>query len=469
MTHNLELALRESLENEAETVTGPPNPWPAFAAREARNRRSRRVRVSVLAAAVAALVGIQTNVIPLPGWAPGIAVAGRTPAFADAPTRGSLATDSAWLAGIRGHVSDINEDEGLWRVTDPDGIRVIYAGDIPGRRVAILLVRFRLGLITSWNELSFSGPVGATPDQMEEGGTGDATSPVTFWTHGDAVKGGVALVVGPPGSTTTMTAGFEYIAEGVIARRPLATTNDNGTAFAQLPATPQDPDPNARVVHRGQVIFDGSISSGWSDGGAPVADDVVTEAILEKASEGARGTSINDATLANFIGYALQDSHLTTRDTTIRVWWSGQVNGKAATLLTIQPTGGGVIAYALHGDNTAWSTDLRLLLPANGAYTRPLAWRMRAEGNGDQTTDWVQVVAPAAAARVTITVEGEATPLPVTIDGSGHGVTNVPPDKPATVTAFDANAKIIATTPIPPFEREMGHLPGASRSTRIVD
>jgi hypothetical protein len=466
MTTELETELRESFARDAEAVNGPADPWAAFTRREATHARNRRVRVAVLAAALAALIGVQTNVVPLPGWAPGIAVAGRSPAFADVPTRGELAGDQAWLAGLRRQVKDISDPEGLWRVTDRDEIHVIYAGDIPGRRVAILLVRLRLGLITVWERIYYEGPPGAAPAQMEESGNGGAESPVAYYAYGDHADGGGAVVIGPPDATVSISVGFEYTPAGVIERRAQPVDSRGGVATVALPAVPRDPDPYARVTQGDKVIFEGGISSGWRSGDAS-AEETVTEAMLAKAREGARGTPIDAAVLTWFVGLGFEDSQVPVRDAALRLWWTGRVNGEAAALYTIQPPGGGVLAYAMHGTAMSARYDLRLLLPARGAYTRPLAWRMRADGR-DDPTDRVYVVAPPGAARVTVTV-GTGEPAPVAVDASGFGSGTVPPDQPAKVTAYAADGREIATTPVPPFERSMGDLPGATRGTRIVD
>jgi len=466
MTRELETALRESFSSDAQAVTGPPDPWARFTRRAATRRRKRRLRGAVLAAALGVLVGVQTNVVPLPGWAPGIALAGQPPAFAGVPTRGELAGDKAWLAGLRRQVKDVSDPDGLWKVTDRDQIRIVYAGDIPGRRVAILHRRLRLGLITVWDRAYYYGPPGATPAQMEEGANTEADLPVATFTYGGYKNGGGALVVGPPDATVALSLGFVYSPAGVIERRPLPLASRDGVATAALPASPRDPQPYARVTQGGKVIFEAGISNGWhfGDDGDPAR---TTDAALAKARDGARGTPIAADVLAWFVHLGFEDSQVPVRDATLRVLWSGQVNGEAAVLYTIQPPGGGVIAYAMHGTATSARYDLRLLLPADGAYTRPLAWRMRADGR-DDPTDRVYVVAPPGAARVTVTV-GTGGPAAVALDASGFGAGAVPPDQPAKVTAYAADGRELATTPIPPFERSMGDLPGTTPGTRIVN
>ena len=42
-------------------------------------------------------------------------------------------------------------------MADRDAIRVLYASDVPGHRLALVLVPLRLGLITSWQLIWYDG------------------------------------------------------------------------------------------------------------------------------------------------------------------------------------------------------------------------------------------------------------------------------------------------------------------------
>ena len=77
--------LSPALRQAAHGVDVPEDPWPGFARRERRHQRTRLIRTALAAAIGVALVGVQTNVVPLPGWAPGIAVAATPTALLDAP------------------------------------------------------------------------------------------------------------------------------------------------------------------------------------------------------------------------------------------------------------------------------------------------------------------------------------------------------------------------------------------------
>jgi hypothetical protein len=172
------------------------------------------------------------------------------------------------------------------------------------------------------------------------------------------------------------------------------------------------------------------------------------------------------ATLRRWISGALQDARLPAGGTAVTVRWTGTAEGQPAALVTIQPEGGGVLAYAYHGQADSYRQDLRLLLPAAGVAERPIAWRMRAEGSDDRT-DQVVVTVPDGADKVTLQV-GSATPTPVDPDATGAAVVAVPPTAQATVTAYGKDGSLLGSTPVPAFESDSGGLPGDTPRTRVV-
>jgi hypothetical protein len=466
MTEYVESALRHTLTREGEALPVSDDPWPRFDQREGAHRRARRVRGVVAAGVLAAAVGIQTNVVPLPGWAPGIAVASPWSALAKTPMRGGLATDAAWLASFRRQIKGVREPEGLWKVANRDAIRVVYADDVPGHRVALVLVPLRLGLITDWHLTWYVGPAGAAAGGMEESGGTEPNEPVATWMESDASSGGVAVVVGPAGSTVTISSGWSYSPKGVVEHRQTTSSDGNGIGVAVLPPSGLAPGVTTRVTRDGKEVYAGPVYGGWAGSDDAIASQEPTDAMLAAAGQGARGPGLDRAVLASFVSVALQDSRLAAGDVTVRLRWSGTVDGQPAGLFTVQPSGGGVLAYAMHGSATSARTDLRLLLPAAGAEQRPIAWRMRAEGKDDRT-DRVIVVAPAGAATVSITAAG-GTAAPVALDAAGFGTTTVPPDQAATVTSFAAGGSFLSSTPVPPFENDSSGLPGDTPKTRVV-
>ena len=76
----------------------------------------------------------------------------------DVPTRGSLADDRAWVAGVR--ALDWPPADG--EVPSTADRRVVFAGEVPGGRVALVLGRLARGTARLW----LVGPEGAAPGEM---------------------------------------------------------------------------------------------------------------------------------------------------------------------------------------------------------------------------------------------------------------------------------------------------------------
>ncbi|MBQ1020930.1 hypothetical protein KBX71_24060 [Micromonospora sp. D93] len=463
-------ALREA----AHGVDVPEDPWPGFARRERRHQRTRLIRTALAAAVGVALVGVQTNVVRLPGWAPGLAVAATPRALLDAPPRGALAGDRAWLDALRARISAdspvrIDAPLGEWKVGDRDRIRLVYGSDQPGHRVALVAVPLRFGLLTREALVWYVGPAGADAQQMRYGGHSEGDDePVMTLMQAYPGQAGFAVVVGPAESTVTISGDPRYTSRGTVEYQDIARADGGGVGFAVLPPEPLSQEPVVRVSRDDQVFFQGGLGGGPYVGLDPTGPEM--ESLVSAVRRPAQGTPLDDANLRNFVQTALQDSHLPAAGTTVRMRWSGRVHGQAAALLTVQPTGGGVIAYAMHGDDrTGWWTDLRLLLPADGVDRRPIGWRVRTEDGARPPTGEVRVIAPPDAARVTVTVGG-APSATVVLDASNAGTTRVPADQAATLTAYSRDGGVLGTTPLPPVEsdRDAGGLPGDSPATRVT-
>ncbi|MET7752103.1 hypothetical protein [Micromonospora sp. NPDC005367] len=464
-----ESALNSALRQAAHGIGVPEDPWPSFARREQRHRRIRLMWTAAVATVVAMVVGVQTNVVSLPGWAPGIAVAAAPASLLDAPPRGALTGDKAWLDTLRARLSTDSSlggwhPDGMWKVGDRDRIRLLYGSDQPGHRVALVAVPLRIGLLTKKSLVWFVGPPGAGVEQMRYAGhsEGEDNSVMTLMRTGTG-SNGLAIVVGPTDSTVTISGGPRYTPRGTVEYQNLARPDGSGVGIAVLPAEPLWSEPVVRVSRGDHVLFQSGLGGGPY--AAPIGRRI--EALLTEIKRGIRGAPLDDTNLRNFVETALSDSRLPVAGTTVRVRWSASVNGQDVALLTVQPAGGGVIAYAMHGDDPSWWRDLRLLLPAEGADQRPIGWRLRADNPRRTPTDKVRVVAPPDAARVTVAV-GSASPITVTLDASNAGTASVPHDQPATLTAYSSDGDVLGSTPVPLVETDMSGLPGESQATRVV-
>jgi hypothetical protein len=456
---NIETTLRDGLTDTATALDLPEDPWPSFQHRETRHVRNRRLRIGVLAVALIALIGLQSGIVPMPGWAPGIAIASQSRPLVDSPTRGSLAHDTAWLEGMRATVDDMRDDDGVWKITDRRQIRFLYAGEVGDTRLALAYVPVRWGFITDPQLVWYTGPRGAGPKEMEESGNVDDGEPAISLAMASSDGPGFAVVVGPQGSTASISTGFEYTAAGTVAHDP-PVSGPAGTGIAEmvLPPAATAPGITFRVTKAGQEIpVDGG--AGW---GGPSPDGSPHDAAVAKALG---GRQFDVAMLRQWVTNELDQSGLLLRNVTITIPWTGTVNGQAAALLTFQEPGHGVLAFALHGEVNSFREDLRLLLPAKNADKRPIAWRMRAEGKDDRT-DQVHVVGPAGAAKLMLESPG-AAPVPIKLDADRHGTAALAPDAAATVTAYAADGKLLGTTPVPPFADADG-IVGDSPATRVV-
>ncbi|GAB2614899.1 hypothetical protein Aab01nite_27060 [Paractinoplanes abujensis] len=460
---NTETALKDALAAEADALGAIDNPWPGFQQRERRHKLRRRTALAGVAAVVAAAGGVQAGVVPLPGWAPGIAVAGFNPVLNQGPVRGSLAGDKAFLEAMRQQFQDVQDPGETWRIADRNQIDFVYAADVGDTRLVLAVVPLRFGFLEDKSLIWYDGPAGAPASKMTEGGRTDAGDTVVTYSQRSAEKPGVLVVVAPAGTTVAVSEGFRYTAEGRVEHDP-AKVQQPGTGLTEmvLPPAPKPPESKITVTDGADVIYEGGAATGWSSS-RDYRPDEFSAATVTKALG---GRTFDRETIVRWANSALQDARLGAEGTRLEIRWTGTVNGQPAALLTVQPRGGGVLAYAFHGKASAYRQDLRLLLPAANVTERPIGWRLRAE-NSDDKTDQVIVVGPAGTERLTLQL-GSAAPTQLTADATGAATTSAPPQEEARVTAYGKDGVELGTTPVPMFEYDSGGLPGDTPKTRIV-
>lgn len=453
---SVEELLRDGLAESAGRLDESAGPWAGFARRERAHRRARRIRLAALVTAVAVAVGVQTNLVPLPGWAPGLAVAGVETALINSPVRGSLAGDTEWLTAMRSAVRDVEDPGEVWKA-DRDHIRFVFAGDVGDRRLALMLVPLRFGFLRSSSLIWYDGPAGSAPSAMTERARGDSSAVETY-SQGSSDGPGVAVVIAPATATVSVSTGFHYGADGRVVHNPPIV--GAGLVAVPLPAGPFAPGLSAVVTQGGRTLYAGPVYGSWR-GREPDPQEASPSTVA--AALGSR--PFDTATLTRWVSSALSDARLPADGTTVRVRWTGTVDGAPAALFTLQPAGGGVLAYAMHGAAGSWRQDLRVLLPASGHATRPIAWRMRAEGRDDRT-DQVRVVAAPGSVRAEL-VPADGAPVLVRLDADGAGTAALPPDTTATIRVQNAGGAV-TSTPVIPFETDSGGIPGDTPKTRIV-
>lgn len=460
---NIETTLRERMTDSAEALDLPEDPWPAFAGRERHHRRVRRTRAGVVAAALAVLVVLQSGVVPMPGWAPGIAIAATNDALLDSPARGSLAGDTAWLDGMRAQVRDLEEAEERWRVADRSRIRFLYAADIGDSRLVLMHIPLRWGFLTDSVLKWYEGPAGATPAEMYESDHSDGRAQAAVKTSVDARTRAYAVVVAPVGTTVSTSEGYTYGADGRVHHNPpVSGPAGGGIAELVFPAG-STREITAWLTGNGpQTRID--LVAGGSDGTVPQLDLAPYRAL---AADALGDRSFDPGLLAAWVHDAADGHSLPLDGLRLDVRWTGELDGKPFAVFTLQQPGAGVLAFAMRNyDQPGTPVQyLRLLLPADGADRRPLGWRTR-DPQGSAPTDRVHIVAPAGAARVTVDVAGGAR-SEVPLDASGHGEARISPDAAATMTAYAANGAEIGSSPLTGFT-DGGGITGDTADTRVV-
>ncbi|WP_033342467.1 hypothetical protein [Catenuloplanes japonicus] len=458
---NIETTLRDRLAGSAAALDLPEDPWPAFAGREKRHRRTRRARVGVVAAGLVVLALLQFGGVPMPGWAPGIAIAASNGALLDSPLRGSLAGDTAWLDGMRDAIQDMPEQRENWMVADRSKIKFLYAGDLGDVRLALAHVPLRWGFLTDPQLAWYEGPAGAEPRRMTQISNVAGTEQAATAAMAAADRPGYAIVVGPSGTTAAISDGFTYGADGRVHHRPPITgVPGSGVVEMVLPPAPQSPILTMTITKDGSRFQVGGVGMGWSGpspdfaGYETLAADALGDRPFDRSAFGRWVQSE-----ANASGMALGEFQLGVR-------WTGMINGQEAALFTLQRPGEGVLAFAAHGGQNGFREDLRLLLPADGADRRPIGWWLRAEGE-DDATDRVILIGPRGAATIAVTVAGRA-PVSVPLDAAGFGETRIPPGTAATMTAYAADGTAIGSSPVSPLVDESGSIVGDRPETRVV-
>ncbi|MGY1821888.1 hypothetical protein [Geodermatophilus sp. SYSU D00079] len=237
-----ETDLREGLHRLAEATVPPPRADLAdVVARRHRARRRQHVAMAAAAALVAAVVVVVPGLLRGSGGGsvatPAVGVEEPAPAAAppaaavySAPTRGSLAGDPAFVEAVRqlpwtgpavtGDVPD----------PAPEQRHVVFVGDVPGGRWALVAgtdtavpavrdpeLQTDLGGLSDVAIAWFVGPPGATPEQLTLTGVPYGVDPGTASALSDTATGAL-VVVAAPGDAISVSLRPEVAADGAVTR-----------------------------------------------------------------------------------------------------------------------------------------------------------------------------------------------------------------------------------------------------------
>ena len=260
--------------------------------RDAARARRRRWLVALAACCAVALLAVAV-VVSGQGLAPTEQPetserppAPRTVDISDQPTRGSLADDAAFLAALRERpwIDDPTAEFPVEVPTTPGSRRVLFAGDVPGGRWALLVgepgpfeadpedpraVVVSDELVMAW----FVGPPGAAPEQMTLGSYPYGLAPGMVPGRLDP-RTGTLVVVAAPGDTIEVSQRVDIDAEGQDSRTWTTVEPDHGIAVVRL--DPVDLPWTWSAVYR--VLRDGARTTSASpDSGIIQPDEQVPE------------------------------------------------------------------------------------------------------------------------------------------------------------------------------------------------
>ena len=270
-------ALDELARAEASTI-------PPLAARG--RRRTWLAAVAVACVAVGGVVVATTGGSGFPAARTGTtevsAPASPQVELVDLPTRGSLADDAEFLAGLT--ELSWSEPDTLGYPTDlttsPDSRRVLFAGDVPGGRWALLVGRPQFVGETpgepapfipeDWFMAWFTGPPGADADEMRL-----MSYPYGLvFDHVPALldpRSGTLVVLAAPGDSVEVSQRPEIDAEGEDSRTWTPVETTDGVAVARL--DPVDLPWLWSVVYRVHRADQPTLSSSPDIGFVPLPDE----------------------------------------------------------------------------------------------------------------------------------------------------------------------------------------------------
>ena len=263
--------LRRELAGLADRLAGPAADPAATATGVLAGVATRRRRRGLVALAAACLVGIGavgvvTASDPAPPAAAARAEGARPPVVevTELPTRGSLADDEEFLAGmVRRPWTGVPTELYPVGFTPARGsIRVAFAADVPAGRWALLVARPEQGddrpeapprddALVAW----FTGPPGAAPERMELSSYPYPLRTGAIPTLLDPATGTLA-VVAAPGDVVEVSESAELDAEGASSRTWDAVPVVDGVSVTRLPvmALPWPWTTSYRVIRDGSTV-----------------------------------------------------------------------------------------------------------------------------------------------------------------------------------------------------------------------
>ncbi|MGY1804121.1 hypothetical protein ACI78T_12670 [Blastococcus sp. SYSU D00922] len=306
----------------------------------ARSRRRRRLRVAAAAVAAGLLLAL-TPLLPRGPENP--------PTVFGGPTSGSLAEDGRFLRGIRG---------ATWPEA-PSDRRVVFAGDVPGGRWALVAAG---GTPSSPAAVAwFTGPAGADADGMVLRSVRTAPEPALPVSLTDPATGAL-VVVGLPGDRIEVSERPVVAADGSLTREYHGVPSSAGVAVTGLPPTPYTGMSALRV----RVVRDERALPLLPPTVLDAPGDPRVQVPLTSLRPGAP-SAVQDVAVQSRLRSVLGQLGLAPEDTPVTALWSGDLPGPEDS-----PTRLSVLAIA----------------QASGAYVVTAPYGYEADPGGPAVTSW---------------------------------------------------------------------------------
>ncbi|MGI5179476.1 hypothetical protein ACQEVZ_24415 [Dactylosporangium sp. CA-152071] len=399
-------------------------------------RRRRRVRKTAVAMVtmVAVLVGVVAFVLPSGG--PGRPEGGpgrldgepssKVLPLLDAPTRGSLKDDAAFLDALLDRVVDNPSAFGL--PGDRARLRVLFAGDLPGnRRVALVA-----GVTAAPRMVHLAASGKAAAKKLELTGWSDVEDPVVRDDWRNDKNQGYALLFGPADYEVSVSEAPRYMDDGTIQR-----TWEPEPAGYIVRDTSMLPRGLRVRMSKGDVVF---YEAAVAPPGTARAERIDPSPLYGRGKPAPRAAQVAADALAystGLVGPGIQYVVLWSDDFAVP-----DGVGQIATVMAVTEQGGG--PYITIATDTSPEPNGRNHPTGAGVSGNPehtvIAMRMP---HFDATApDTLQIVAPPQAVRVDL-LKGEEVLATVPLS-NGLGRVELPGPLQLTVRALDAQGKVIA-------------------------
>ncbi|MEU0553248.1 hypothetical protein [Dactylosporangium sp. NPDC006015] len=399
-------------------------------------RRRRRVRKTAVAMVtmVAVLVGVVAFVLPSGG--PGRPEGGpgrldgepssKVLPLLEAPTRGSLKDDAAFLDALLDRVVDNPSAFGL--PGDRARLRVLFAGDLPGnRRVALVA-----GVTAAPRMVHLTAPGKAAAKKLELTGWSDVEDPVVREEWRNDKNQGYALLFGPADYEVSVSEAPRYMDDGTIQRT--WEPEPAGYIVRDTSTLPR----GLRVrMSRGDVVF---YEAAVASPGTARAERIDPSPLYGRGKPAPRAAQVAADALAystGLVGPGIQYVVLWSNDFAVP-----DGVGQIATVMAVTEQGGG--PYITIATDTSPEPNGRNHPTGAGVAGDPehTVIAMRMPHFDDTAPDTLQIVAPPQAVRVDL-LKGEEVLATVPLS-NGLGRVELPGPLQLTVRALDAQGKVVA-------------------------